>query len=168
MSEHDLKQDIEDMESLAEILETLEVSSGAKLRRVIEAARPAEEDELYELRNLFELHWDCSRRAIKIWQEKTGKKGVWPDKTDLLVFLMDMIEGEWESMDTAPKDGSDFLIRKVSPAITEHWTARYGPPVKEEGPDGIEWAGHEWVLNDVDDVIGVDEEDSAYEWKPIS
>lgn len=99
MPEHDLKQDIEDMESLAEILETMEASSGAKLRRVIEAARPAEEDELYELRKLFELQWDCSQRATKIWQEKTGKEGVWPDKTDLLVFLMDELEASEEKQE---------------------------------------------------------------------
>jgi hypothetical protein len=59
----------------------------------------AEEDlareELTELQYIFKLRWDADRRAIKRWQEAApGRELVWPDHTDLLVWLLDELEAK--------------------------------------------------------------------------
>lgn len=49
--------------------------------------------ELGENEHLFELHWVSSRRAIKKWQAaRPGNDLVWPDRTDLLVWLIEELE----------------------------------------------------------------------------
>lgn len=45
-----------------------------------------------ELERIFDTQWDCSQRAIKMWQTANpGNDMVWPDKTKLLMWLMDRI-----------------------------------------------------------------------------
>lgn len=50
-------------------------------------------EELTELQYIFNLRWEADRRAIKRWQEAApGRELVWPDHTDLLVWLLDQLE----------------------------------------------------------------------------
>jgi hypothetical protein len=37
----------------------------------------------------FDLRWEADMRAIKRWQESSGKVLVWPDHTDLCVWLLE-------------------------------------------------------------------------------
>jgi hypothetical protein len=50
------------------------------------------EQELSELQETFDIRWNADMRAIKLWQKKTGRKNVWPDHVDLVVFLMERLE----------------------------------------------------------------------------
>lgn len=36
----------------------------------------------------FDLQWDATMRAIKAWQKETGKELHWPDKADLIVWML--------------------------------------------------------------------------------
>lgn len=45
-----------------------------------------------ELQNTFNLQFNAQIRAVEMWQKETGSKGVWPDHTNLLMYLMDMNE----------------------------------------------------------------------------
>ena len=49
-----------------------------------------EEDEL--INKTIDLRWNSDMRAIKLWQEKTGRKLVWPDQEDLCIFLMEELD----------------------------------------------------------------------------
>lgn len=53
-------------------------------------------EELAEYNDLFDLCWDADRRATKRWQAETGEQLVWPDRVDLILFLMQYI-GQLES-----------------------------------------------------------------------
>lgn len=57
-----------------------------------EIARLLEENQAYE--ELFELHRQCLHRASVYWQQKTGRTDVWPDVTQLLIWLMDQVENK--------------------------------------------------------------------------
>lgn len=48
--------------------------------------------EAKEHNQSFELRWKADMRAIKRWQEKTGRKMVWPDHADMVVWLMERLE----------------------------------------------------------------------------
>lgn len=37
----------------------------------------------------FDFRWKADRRAIKRWQDATGKKLTWPDHADLVVWLLE-------------------------------------------------------------------------------
>lgn len=58
---------------------------------VIEAA-----ENSIELQQLFDLQWNADQRAIKIWQEAAGNHDTWPDRCDMVVFLMKNIDKEAE------------------------------------------------------------------------
>jgi hypothetical protein len=60
----------------------------AELRDQIRKLR----EELDDHEKSFSLRWEADMRAIKIWQEKTGRTMVWPDHTDLLVWLMEQLD----------------------------------------------------------------------------
>ena len=46
--------------------------------------------DLDDTNRIFEMHWDCSMRAIRMWQAANpGNDLVWPDAADLLVWLLD-------------------------------------------------------------------------------
>jgi hypothetical protein len=40
----------------------------------------------------FDIRWKADMRAIKKWQEKTGRDMVWPDHADMCVWLMEQID----------------------------------------------------------------------------
>ena len=67
-----------------------------------EEAEDSPEQELIELRALFDMQWEAGQRAIKRWQEAhPGNDLVWPDRADLIVWLM-------EELDKARKAASDL------------------------------------------------------------
>lgn len=47
--------------------------------------------EVADLESTFELRWSADMRAIKRWQEATGRHDTWPDHADLCVWLMERI-----------------------------------------------------------------------------
>jgi hypothetical protein len=49
-------------------------------------------DRVKELEFTFDLRWKADMRAIKIWQKKTGRKLVWPDHADLVVWLLEQLD----------------------------------------------------------------------------
>lgn len=61
----------------------------------IEALR----EKLAEYDDLFDVCWEADQRAVKRWQAATGEKLIWPDRADLIIFLMqyiDQLEGALE------------------------------------------------------------------------
>jgi hypothetical protein len=49
--------------------------------------------EVRDLNNLFDAQWKSDMRAIKRWQEAhPGNDHVWPDRTDLVVWLMRQLD----------------------------------------------------------------------------
>ena len=38
------------------------------------------------------LRWQCYQRAVNRWQESTGVEHVWPDGTDLVLWLMEQLD----------------------------------------------------------------------------
>lgn len=49
-------------------------------------------EEMKERDRSFEIHWNCSQRAIKEWQKNhPGNDLVWPDQARLMVWLMEQI-----------------------------------------------------------------------------
>jgi hypothetical protein len=78
---------------------TMEAAKGgALIGGIVVAARSIGErigDELTEARRLeesFDLRWKADMRAIKMWQQKTGRIHTWPDHADLCVFLLDELD----------------------------------------------------------------------------
>lgn len=49
-------------------------------------------EELAERDASFNLRWKADMRAIKRWQEATGRTLVWPDHADLCVWLLEQLE----------------------------------------------------------------------------
>lgn len=50
------------------------------------------EVEYYE--QLFDLMWKADQRGIKMWQEANpGNENVWPDRADLVCWLIEQVEG---------------------------------------------------------------------------
>ncbi|HEC65264.1 MAG TPA: hypothetical protein ENI23_08220 [bacterium] len=50
------------------------------------------EEQVKEYEQSFDLQYDASMRGIKMWQEATGRDMVWPDKADLVVWLIEKLE----------------------------------------------------------------------------
>lgn len=48
------------------------------------------EQEVADLKASEDLRRAADKRAIAMWQEKTGKSPVWPDHSDLCVWLMEV------------------------------------------------------------------------------
>jgi hypothetical protein len=69
--------------------------------------------DLSEMQSTFDLRWIATQRAIKRWQEATGRTEVWPDHADLCVWLME----EWDRL---RNDGFLGEIRSMSPEDLEH------------------------------------------------
>lgn len=59
----------------------------AWIRRAVAA-----EKELAEMNAGFELRWNADMRAIKKWQEETGRTMEWPDHADLCCWLMSKLD----------------------------------------------------------------------------
>ncbi len=74
----------------SEIVRLLRISDDADKRYA--ALRIEElEREVEEYRRLFDLNERADKSASEIWRRATGKEGTWPDRTNLLVYLMDQI-----------------------------------------------------------------------------
>ena len=82
-----LKVELADSESIRhaekEIL-IAEIAAHTATRAELAAAR----QEAVDLQAGFDLRWRADMRAIKAWQDSTGRKLVWPDHADLCVWLM--------------------------------------------------------------------------------
>ena len=50
--------------------------------------------EVDELQATFDLCWKANMRAIKRWQEATGRDDTWPDHADLCVWLMEQLDAQ--------------------------------------------------------------------------
>ena len=56
-----------------------------------------------EMTLVFDTGWEADQRAIKDWQEITGRKKVWPDRADMVVTLLmlqDLQDAELETLET--------------------------------------------------------------------
>ena len=64
---------------------------GGESRKEYDAARVNEAiEERDEMQELFDLQWEADRRAVKRWQEANpGNDLVWPDRADMVVWLME-------------------------------------------------------------------------------
>lgn len=49
-------------------------------------------EKLAELEALFDLRHNADMRAIKCWQEATGRDLIWPDQADLCVWLLEQLD----------------------------------------------------------------------------
>ncbi len=56
-------------------------------RRLVQVLPPAAEQD-----RASDLRWNADMRAIKLWQDRTGKTLVWPDHADLCVWLLDQLD----------------------------------------------------------------------------
>lgn len=45
-----------------------------------------------ELEAVLDRQWEADMRAIKCWQEKTGKKLEWPERKDLVYWLLEKLK----------------------------------------------------------------------------
>lgn len=74
------------------------------------------EAKIQELQRSLDLQWQASQRAIKLWQQETGKDMVWPDKADLCVWLMQQNEQLRQHMAEAKAkiDAYELLPRLIA------------------------------------------------------
>lgn len=48
-----------------------------------------------ELQRVFDLQWEADQRAIKLWQAAhPGSELVWPDRCNMVVWLMNQLAGK--------------------------------------------------------------------------
>lgn len=69
---------------------------GGQSRKEYDAANVKEaNDERDELEQLFKLQWEADQRAVKRWQAThPGNDLVWPDRTDMVVWLMEQLDAK--------------------------------------------------------------------------
>lgn len=97
------------------------ISELASLRTIVENAQAKmmeARDEAAELQSTFDLVWKAQMRAIKRWQEATGRELVWPDQADLCVWLLEQLD-ERDTLVTELKDESQDLQREVAKLLSE-------------------------------------------------
>ena len=58
------------------------------------------EEELQEYKSSFEIRWGADMRAIKHWQDATGKDHIWPDHADLCVWLLQQLDSAQALIET--------------------------------------------------------------------
>jgi len=69
-----------------------------------DAVISALEDALAECEAVFDANWEADQRAIKQWQAETGEVKVWPDRCDMVVWLLNKHDKEkaaWEAKEKA-------------------------------------------------------------------
>lgn len=64
---------------ISKVLDSLSIEQKAKADSL---------KELHELRQTFGMRYRADMRAIKMWQKETGEELKWPDKADLLIWLL--------------------------------------------------------------------------------
>ena len=72
-----------------------------------DAVISALEDELAIYEAVFDANWEADQRAIKQWQAETGEVKVWPDRCDMVVWLLNKHDKEkaaWEAKEKALQD----------------------------------------------------------------
>lgn len=47
---------------------------------------------LEEYQRISNMHYEADTLAIKLWQRRTGTTRTWPDRTDMVLFLMTELE----------------------------------------------------------------------------
>lgn len=60
--------------------------------------------EVASLQNTFDLMWKADQRAIKLWQEATGKDHIWPDKAKTTLWLLERLEAAEADRDRLKAD----------------------------------------------------------------
>lgn len=50
------------------------------------------DDDLARLTATFDLIWTANQKAIKMWQDSTGKTMEWPGQKDLVIWLLERVE----------------------------------------------------------------------------
>lgn len=60
---------------------------------VSRACEKAVKLETSQLQDTFDATWAANMRAIKRWQAATGRELTWPDHADLVIWLLERIEG---------------------------------------------------------------------------
>lgn len=86
-------------------------------RATLLRALDAMAEENAELTAVFVAQSGAYMRAKQRWQIATGKEGTWPDRADLVVWLLERVEkleaaldeAKWQPIETAPRDGTMFL-----------------------------------------------------------
>lgn len=82
-------RDLRDPRSLPESVRRIAArQSEAETKDILEHAS----SELDEIQRLFELRYAADMRAIKRWEDATGKTLIWPDHADLVVWLLNRLE----------------------------------------------------------------------------
>lgn len=77
----------------------------------------------------FRLRWDADMRAIRRWQEATGKELVWPDHADLVVWLLEQLElAEAKSAIAEPKGEVVYCYLKQALVGVEECATSCGAP----------------------------------------
>lgn len=62
----------------------------------------------------FELRWNADRRAVKMWQERhPGKRNVWPDHADLVVWALEHLDQVTMAMQAA-KERADHMQQRLN------------------------------------------------------
>lgn len=110
MSQHDTREAVEAMARLHDLVRfTLgmrapEHDETAAMLRRLHARAVAAEAEAEELQRTFDLRWKADMRAIKRWQDATGRTLTWPDHADAVVFLLEKLDAAEAALATARAD----------------------------------------------------------------
>lgn len=48
--------------------------------------------DLEEYQRIFNMNYEADMRAIKLWQRRTGTTRTWPDRADMVLFLITELE----------------------------------------------------------------------------
>lgn len=83
-------------------------------------------EEVAALTANFEINWNCTQRAIKMWQKAyPGNDHVWPDKAELMVWLMEQIDAltltkfEKMALSTMSSRTEDVTIHGIIAKVTK-------------------------------------------------
>jgi hypothetical protein len=84
-----------------------------------------------ELQRTFDLQWAADQRAIKRWQEATGRDMVWPDRSELTEWLLNKITALEKASEGLRLTGKqlravaldhDHLAVPIRPGVSLTWT----------------------------------------------
>lgn len=83
------------------------------------------QSDLSEIQKVANLRWESDQRAIKIWQDATGRTLEWPDHADLCVWLLERLCSQ------QPTVPPGYVLVPVEPT-EEMLSAVTGPAFQEE------------------------------------